>query len=75
VTVANSTTNADMTAAHGAHAALPAALTDGFGQAFLVGAGIAVVGLLVAALTIRGGTQAEPEPAPEGEGELVAGPA
>ena len=75
VTVANSTTNADMTAAHGAHAALPAALTDGFGQAFLVGAGIAVVGVLVAALTIRGGTQAEPEPAREAEGELVAGPA
>ena len=75
VTVANSTTNADMTAAHGAQAALPAALTDGFGQAFLVGAGIAVVGVLVAALTIRGGTQAEPEPAPEAEGELAAGPA
>jgi len=74
-TVANSATNADMTAAHGAPAALPAALTDGFGDAFLVAAGIAVVGVLVAALTIRGGTQAEPEPAPEAEGELVAGPA
>jgi hypothetical protein len=54
---------------------LPAALTDGFGQAFLVGAGIAVVGVLVAALTIRGGAQAEPEPATEAEGELVAGTA
>jgi EmrB/QacA subfamily drug resistance transporter len=76
-TVANSATNADMTAAHGARAALPAALTDGFGDAFLVGAGIALVGVLVAALTIKGGPQAEAEVTPEAEGEaeLVAGPA
>jgi hypothetical protein len=34
-----------------------------------------VVAVLVAALTIRGGAEAEPEPVPEADGELVAGPA
>jgi len=71
-TVANSTTNADMSAAHGARAALPHALTDGFGDAFLVGAGIALAAVLVAALTIKGtGGVREPETAAEPEAELA----
>jgi EmrB/QacA subfamily drug resistance transporter len=53
-TVANSTTHSAMAAAHGARSALPTALTDGFGDAFLVGAGIALAAVVVAALTIRG---------------------
>jgi EmrB/QacA subfamily drug resistance transporter len=74
-TVANSTTNADMAAAHGARAALPSALTDGFGDAFLVGAFIALAGVVVAALTIKGKPQAQPEQAQERERELAAEPA
>jgi EmrB/QacA subfamily drug resistance transporter len=71
-TVANSTTNADMSAADGARAALPHALTDGFGDAFLVGAGIAVAAVLVAAVTIKGtGGEREPETAAEPEAELA----
>jgi EmrB/QacA subfamily drug resistance transporter len=53
-TVANSTTHSAMATAHGARSALPTALTDGFGDAFLVGAGIALAAVVVAALTIRG---------------------
>jgi EmrB/QacA subfamily drug resistance transporter len=72
-TVANSTTNSDMAAAHGAKAALPAALTDGFGAAFLVGAFIALAGVVVAALTIKGRPQqADPEQERERKGELAA---
>jgi EmrB/QacA subfamily drug resistance transporter len=70
-TVANSTTNSDMSAAHGAKAALPAALTDGFGAAFLVGAFIALAGVVVAALTIKGKPH-EVESEPERERELAA---
>jgi EmrB/QacA subfamily drug resistance transporter len=77
-TVANSATNSAMTAAHGARAELPQALTNGFGDAFLVGAGIAVAAVVVAALTIKG-SGARPEQEHESErepdAELVAGPA
>jgi EmrB/QacA subfamily drug resistance transporter len=70
VTVANSTTDAAMTAAHGARSALPQALTDGFADAFLVGAGIAAVGVVVALLTIKG---ANPQPSGDArERELAA---
>jgi predicted MFS family arabinose efflux permease len=51
--VANAATDNAMTAAHGARSALPAALTDGFQNAFLVGAGFAVLGALAAWLLIR----------------------
>jgi EmrB/QacA subfamily drug resistance transporter len=73
-TVANSTTDADMSAAHGARAALPHALTDGFGDAFLVGAGIALAAVLVAALTIKGAgaqPERESEARAQAEGELA----
>jgi EmrB/QacA subfamily drug resistance transporter len=77
-TVANSATNSAMTAAHGARAELPQALTNGFSDAFLVGAGIAVAAVVVAALTIKG-SGARPEQEHESErqpdAELVAGPA
>ena len=68
-TVANSTTNDVMATAHGARSALPVALTDGFGDAFLVGAGIALVAVVVAALTIRGSAVQQQS---GGEGELAA---
>jgi EmrB/QacA subfamily drug resistance transporter len=77
-TVANSATNSAMSAAHGARSELPQALTNGFSDAFLVGAGIAVVAVVVAALTIKGrGAQPEQEHESEREpdAELVAGPA
>ena len=68
-TVANSTTNDVMATAHGARSALPVALTDGFGDAFLVGAGIALVAVVVAAFTIRGSAVQQQS---GGEGELAA---
>jgi EmrB/QacA subfamily drug resistance transporter len=77
-TVANSATNSDMTAAHGARAELPQALTNGFSDAFLVGAGIAVAAVVVAALTIKGSgarPEQEHESQREPDAELVAGPA
>jgi hypothetical protein len=63
-TVANSATTSAMQAAHGARSALPQALTDGFGDAFLVGAGIAVAAVIVAALTIK---SAATQPQQQGE--------
>jgi hypothetical protein len=66
-TVANSATSSAMQSAHGARAALPQALTDGFGDAFMVGAGIALAAVVVAVLTIRGAA-ARPQRA---EGELA----
>jgi EmrB/QacA subfamily drug resistance transporter len=66
-TVANSATDSAMQSAHGARSALPQALTDGFGDAFMVGAGIALAAVVVAALTIKGAA-ARPERA---EGELA----
>lgn len=46
-TIANSRTDDAMAAAGGDPAALPAALTDGFQAAFIVGAGFAVLGLIL----------------------------
>src|SRR5215218_2636025 len=66
-TVANSATDSAMESAHGARSALPQALTDGFGDAFMVGAGIALAAVIVAALTIKGAA-ARPQRA---EGELA----
>ena len=50
--IANSRTDALMTDAGGAAAALPNALTEGFQIAFLVGAGFAVLGAVLAATLI-----------------------
>jgi EmrB/QacA subfamily drug resistance transporter len=50
--VANSRTDDLMSAAHGAPAALPSALTEGFQSAFIVGAGFAVLGAILAATLI-----------------------
>ena len=50
--IANSRTDAIMEAAGGAPSALPGALTEGFQIAFLVGAGFAVVGAILAATLI-----------------------
>jgi EmrB/QacA subfamily drug resistance transporter len=52
-TVATSRTNSLLSAAHGAHSALPGALTDGFSRAFIVGAGFAVLGIVLALLFVQ----------------------
>ncbi len=51
-TIANGRTDDAMEAAGGDPAALPAALTDGFQAAFVVGSGFAVLGLILAYLLI-----------------------
>jgi EmrB/QacA subfamily drug resistance transporter len=66
-TVANSRTNDLMAGAQGDPQALPAALTEGFQSAFMVGAGIALLGAVLAAVLIRSADSramigAEPEP-------------
>ena len=52
-----------------AGSALPSALTDGFEAAFIVGAAIAVAGILVSLLMVRrqdlAAQEAEPEGVPE----------
>ena len=51
--VATSRTDGLLRAAHGAHSALPGALTDGFSRAFIVGAGFAVLGIILALLFVQ----------------------
>jgi len=58
-TVANARTDSILEGAAGARPALPNALTEGFQAAFLVGAGFAIAGALLAALLIRDGEQTE----------------
>jgi hypothetical protein len=62
-TIANSRTTSEMKAAHGAPSALHHALTLGFHAAFLTGAGIALLGMVVAAVLIRGRQPAATAPA------------
>ena len=69
-TIANGTTGDAVEAADGAPGAIPAALTAGFQDAFLAGAGIAVLGIVAALVLIRGtdsralvGADAAPVPA------------
>ena len=52
-TIASSRTTDLITAAHGAPAAVPAAVTDGFQLAFLAGAGIAALGVLATLVLVR----------------------
>jgi EmrB/QacA subfamily drug resistance transporter len=54
-TIANSRTDDVMAAAGGDPAALPGALTDGFQAAFLAGAGIAALGIVLTLVLIRSG--------------------
>jgi hypothetical protein len=53
VPLANSRTDGLMAAARGARSALPGALTAGFQDTFLVGAGFAIVGAILAFVLIR----------------------
>ena len=69
-TIAISRTDTVMTAAHGAPAALPGALTEGFQSAFTAGAGFAILGVVVGLLLVKGrpapdriDAEAAPEPA------------
>jgi MFS family permease len=52
-TVANSRTEEVMQAARGAREALPAALTEGFQNAFLVGSLFAIAGIVLAVTMLR----------------------
>ena len=69
--IATTKTDDVMSAARGARAALPAALTDGFQLAFTVGAGFAILGGILTLVIIRSSdskaaiaTTAEPATAP-----------
>jgi hypothetical protein len=53
-TIASTRTENLVTAAKGAPAALPDALTEGFQLAFLTGAGFAILGIVLTLLMIRG---------------------
>jgi Na+/melibiose symporter-like transporter len=66
--IATSTTSDELTA--GTSQAI--ALTDGFQAAFIAGAGVAVVGILVALFVVRGRDLKEPAMAPEMEPALEA---
>ena len=71
-TVANSRTDDVMAAAGGAKQALPTALTEGFQDAFMVGAGFAIVGAILAAVLISNKDSREhAEAARRGEVEAV----
>ena len=71
-TIANSRTDDVMAAAGGAKAALPTALTEGFQDAFMVGAGFAIVGAILAAVLISNKDSREhAEAARRGEVEAV----
>ena len=52
-TIATSRTDHLLRAAPGAHSALPGALTDGFSRASIVGAGFAIIGIVLAVLFIK----------------------
>jgi EmrB/QacA subfamily drug resistance transporter len=52
-TISTSRTNSLLRAAHGAQSAVPNALTDGFARAFIVGAGFAVIGVILAVLFVK----------------------
>jgi EmrB/QacA subfamily drug resistance transporter len=62
-TIATSRIDSLMATAHGARGALPNALTEGFQSAFLAGAGFALLGVLAAAVLIRGDSVAQAEAA------------
>jgi hypothetical protein len=53
-TISASRTNSLLHAAHGARSAVPGALTDGFSRAFIVGAGFATLGIILALLFVQG---------------------
>ncbi len=57
-TVSASRTDTVLRAAHGAQSAVPVALTDGFSRAFLVGAGFAVLGIILALLFVQNSSPA-----------------
>jgi EmrB/QacA subfamily drug resistance transporter len=58
-TIATTRTDHLLRAAHGSHSALSGALTDGFSRAFIVGAGFAVLGVVLALLFVQNGRPAE----------------
>jgi EmrB/QacA subfamily drug resistance transporter len=70
--VATSRTDAVMQAAHGAGSALPGALTEGFQNAFAVGAIFAAVAIVLGALLLRGREVAAQTETPVGIAEPEA---
>jgi len=74
--IANSTTNDAMAAAGGDRSALPAALTEGFQDAFTVGAGFAILGAILTVVLISSRASREhAEAARRGEVDVVPVPA
>jgi len=61
-TVATSRTDSLLSAAHGAQSAVPGALTEGFSRAFIVGAGFAVLGIVLALLFVQNSRPATADP-------------
>jgi len=59
-TVANSKIESVMRAAHGSPAARRGALAEGFGTAFTVGAGFAIVGVILTLLFVKGTGKVDP---------------
>ena len=75
-TIANSRTEDVMATAGGDPQALPTALTEGFQDAFMVGAGFAIVGALLALVLISNKDSREhAEAARRGEVDVVPAPA
>src|SRR5215213_5256375 len=71
-TIANSTTQDAMSTAGGDPSALPSALTEGFQDAFTVGAGFAILGAILTVVLISSRTSREhAEAARSGEVEVV----
>jgi EmrB/QacA subfamily drug resistance transporter len=66
-TISISRTDDVMAAAHGNPQALPGALTEGFQSAFTVGAGFALLGVLVGLLLVKGRPAAEDDADPGAE--------
>ena len=72
-TIAASRTNTLLRAVHGAHSALAGALTDGFSRAFIVGAGFAALGVVLALLFVQNRHPAAGEEIVSGDRRGVAG--
>jgi EmrB/QacA subfamily drug resistance transporter len=70
-TIADSRTSSAMSAAHGAHSALPGALTLGFHSAFLTGAGFAIIGFVLALVLIKSKDSREHAQAAQAETPLA----
>ena len=74
-TIAISRTDDVMASAHGAKAALPGALTEGFQSAFTAGAGFAILGVIVGLFLVKGRPEEDEPPVAVGKPTLADEPA